>query len=171
MDRLEETSLVEKLVAGDERAWGSFCQEYSGPLMDFVRRQLGFDREQSEEVVQRTFVRCVRSISTFNPGRGRLFPWLKSVARNEVRGCARGRSDVPMSTTCDDVVRRLPLIFRTISVVIGASVALKSMFAPASRLRTCCSRSTTWPKYGRFGAGCRACTRGDRTARDVHSDR
>jgi RNA polymerase sigma factor (sigma-70 family) len=34
-----------------------------------------------------TFVRCVRSIRSFDPARGRLSGWLKSVARNEAHTC------------------------------------------------------------------------------------
>ena len=30
-----------------------------------------------------TFIRCVRSLKTFDPARGRLFDWLKAIARNE----------------------------------------------------------------------------------------
>jgi RNA polymerase sigma-70 factor (ECF subfamily) len=53
------------------------------PLSTFVQVQFGCGREAAEEVVQRSFVRCVKSIRSFDPARGRLFPWLKAVARNE----------------------------------------------------------------------------------------
>lgn len=107
MDRSEENSLVEKLVAGDEIAWGSFCREYAGTLLDFVQLRFGVSREKSEEIVQMTFVRCVRSIGTFDPDRGRLFPWLKTVAGNEARSCTRGRAELPMSTVSDEAIRWL----------------------------------------------------------------
>ena len=32
-----------------------------------------------------TFIRCVKSFNTFDPARGRLFDWLKAIARNEAQ--------------------------------------------------------------------------------------
>ncbi|HUT91263.1 MAG TPA: sigma-70 family RNA polymerase sigma factor [Thermoguttaceae bacterium] len=90
MDSREENALVRKLARGDEAAWEAFCGEYSAVLVQFVRLAFGCGREKSEEIVQMTFLRCVRSIGTFDPARGRLFPWLKAVARNEARSCLRG---------------------------------------------------------------------------------
>ena len=91
MDQAEEKALVRGLVRMDERAWEVFCNEYSLPLLTYVQLQFvcrgesSFARtsELAEEIVQMTFVRCVKSIGSFDPSRGRLFAWLKAVARNE----------------------------------------------------------------------------------------
>ena len=83
MDPTEEITLVRNLVARDEKAWELFCREFSLPLLTFVRLHFGCSRELAEEVVQMSFVRCVKSIKSFDPGRGRLFAWLKAVAKNE----------------------------------------------------------------------------------------
>lgn len=83
MDKAEEKALVRKLIRMDDRAWEGFCTEYARPLLGFVQLCFGCDVEKGEEIVQMTFIRCVRSIRTFDPSRGRLFEWLKTVARNE----------------------------------------------------------------------------------------
>lgn len=79
----EEDHLVSELIRRDEAAWERFCRLYARPLLGFVRYALGFDAEQAEEVVQRTLLRCVRSITTFDSRRGDLLGWLQAIARNE----------------------------------------------------------------------------------------
>jgi RNA polymerase sigma-70 factor (ECF subfamily) len=120
VDGREENALVRKLARGDEAAWVAFCAEYSEALLHFVRLAFGCRRETAEEIVQATFLRCVRSVGTFDPTRGRLLPWLKAVARNEARSCLRGelrgRAELPLSTFPEhvldglaDAVDRTPL--------------------------------------------------------------
>ena len=83
MDQAEEKALVRGLVRMDEGAWEAFCTEYALPLLTYVQLQFSCSRELAEEVVQMSFVRCVKSIGSFKPSHGRLFTWLKAVARNE----------------------------------------------------------------------------------------
>ncbi len=85
MDQAEEKALVHGLIGMDEGAWKVFCNEYSLPLLTYVRLQFVCDRELAEEVVQMAFVRCVKSIRSFDSSQGHLFPWLKAVAGNEAR--------------------------------------------------------------------------------------
>jgi RNA polymerase sigma-70 factor (ECF subfamily) len=83
MDQAEEIAFVRRLVRMDGKAWERFCREFSAPLLTFVQLRLGCGREAAEEVVQMSFVRCVKSIRSFDPARGRLLPWLKAISRNE----------------------------------------------------------------------------------------
>lgn len=94
MDQSEEGTLVRQLVKMDEGAWETFCREYSVPLREFVRMQFGCTRETAEDVVQMSFVRCVKSIKSFDPSRGRLFAWLKAVSSNEAHTALR-KQDPP----------------------------------------------------------------------------
>ncbi|MHC4441555.1 MAG: RNA polymerase sigma factor [Planctomycetota bacterium] len=87
MEAAEEKDFVGRLLAMDDGVWEEFCKEYSRPLLGYVRLRFGCSREQAEDIVQMTFVRCVRSIRTFDPEKGRLFGWLKSVAGNEAHTC------------------------------------------------------------------------------------
>ncbi len=95
MDQVEERTLVRQLVKMDEGAWETFCREYSVPLREFVRVQFGCTRETAEDVVQMSFVRCVRSIKSFDPSRGRLFAWLKAVSKNEAHTALRELQNPP----------------------------------------------------------------------------
>jgi len=89
MDISEEQNLAKGLAQMDEAAWEQFCRLYGPPLLSFVRYALGLDAEKADEAVQMTLIRCVRSISTFDPARGNLFAWLKAISRNEAHTLAR----------------------------------------------------------------------------------
>lgn len=73
----------------DEQAWVLFCRDYSPVLLHFVQLAFACGPEKAEEVVQMTLIRCVRSIGTFDPRKGRLMPWLKAIARNEAHTCLK----------------------------------------------------------------------------------
>jgi len=81
----DERHLAERLADRDDNAWEAFCREYSGPLLSAVRQRFACSEELAEEVVHLTFIRCVKAIRSFDPARGRLFDWLKAIARNEAR--------------------------------------------------------------------------------------
>ena len=91
--KFEEDDLVSELIRRDEAAWERFCRLYARLLLGFVRYALGFDAEQAEEVVQRTLLRCVRSIATFDSRRGDLLGWLQAIARNESRTLRQQTND------------------------------------------------------------------------------
>lgn len=92
MDRHEEAALVSKLVLMDERAWDFLCHTYASPLLRLIDAHFGCGRSTAEDIVQMAFLRCVRSIGTCDPARGRLYPWLKAVAVNEARSTLRHRN-------------------------------------------------------------------------------
>jgi RNA polymerase sigma factor (sigma-70 family) len=94
----EESTLVIRLVDGDERAWEDFCRHYSGPLLSVVRLRFGCSQEQAEEIVHMTFIRCVKSFKSFDPARGHLFDWLKAIARNEAHRLFRQAAPVGQVT-------------------------------------------------------------------------
>jgi len=106
MDQAEERALVRGLIKMDDGAWTVFCSEYSMPLLTYVRLQFACSRELAEEIVQMAFVRCVKSIRSFNASEGRLFPWLKAVARNEAHTLLStypARPEVASDGSCEAV--------------------------------------------------------------------
>ncbi len=96
----EESSLVKRLADRDEQAWEEFCRQYSGPLLSLVRLRFGCSQEQAEEIVQVSFIRCAKSFQSFDPGRGRLFDWLKAITRNEA--CRLLRQPAPLERVALD---------------------------------------------------------------------
>jgi RNA polymerase sigma factor (sigma-70 family) len=81
----EERLLSKELLDRHESAWEVFCREYSGPLLSAVRLRSGCSQESAAEIVRRTFIQSVKSIATFDPSRGSLFNWLKTLARHQAR--------------------------------------------------------------------------------------
>jgi len=89
MDQTEEKTFIRKLKKMDKWAWEAFCREYSTPLLAFVQLRFGCNREKAEEIVQMTFIRCVKSIRNFKPARGTLLNWLKAISKNEAHTLLR----------------------------------------------------------------------------------
>jgi len=87
----DEQALVRGLVAMDDSAWLEFAKRYHRPLAVFVASRFDCRQDTCEEIVQMTFVRCVKSIGTFDPSRGSLTGWLRAVAANEGHTLARQR--------------------------------------------------------------------------------
>jgi RNA polymerase sigma factor (sigma-70 family) len=98
----EERQLSMELLERHESAWEAFCREYSGPLLSAVRLRSRCSQESAAEIVRRTFIQSVKSIATFDPSRGSLFNWLKTLARRQARTLlpkplaqGRGEQDPP----------------------------------------------------------------------------
>lgn len=72
--------LLERLTAGEERAWFEFVQEYEGRMYGYLYRLEG-NSDDALDLTQEVFYRAWRSIRTFRPGE-RVLPWLYQVARN-----------------------------------------------------------------------------------------
>jgi RNA polymerase sigma-70 factor (ECF subfamily) len=85
MDRAEEELLVRQLLRSDDNAWREFCATFWPVLAGNLQVRFRCDAQKADEIVQSTFVRCTRSIRTFDASRGRLLDWLKAVAANEAR--------------------------------------------------------------------------------------
>ncbi len=94
----------------ESSAWELFCRLFSQPLIDFARHRLELDADQAEDAVQMAFVRCVKSIHTFNPSRGRLLPWLKAIVRNEAHTLRKKSPGYPkvvhFSALADGVIEK-----------------------------------------------------------------
>jgi len=118
MDQTEEKTFVRKLKKMDERAWEVFCREYSLPLLAFVRFRFGCNREKAEEIVQMTFIRCVKSIRNFKPSRGRLLNWLKAISKNEAHTLLQqDQKQLAMKTSAFSSVETIEGIFEEMDTV------------------------------------------------------
>lgn len=69
--------------------------EHAGPLLGYVLRLTGGDRQRAEDVVQETMLRAWTHPEAAGPARGSLRPWLLTVARNIVIDSARARKSRP----------------------------------------------------------------------------
>jgi RNA polymerase sigma-70 factor, ECF subfamily len=73
-------------------------QTYRAPLMAFVLRQTGGDRQHAEDVVQETMVRAWREAGRLDMSGPSLMPWLTAVARRIVIDEHRRRRARPAET-------------------------------------------------------------------------
>lgn len=80
---LDDKRLARRLLAGDERAFARFFDDYFSRLYRFALTRLSGDEEASKEVVQAALSRAIRKIATYR-GESALFTWLCVICRNEV---------------------------------------------------------------------------------------
>jgi len=74
---------VERLLAGDERAFREFFDEYFDRLYRFALSRARNNPSLAEEAAQRALCRAVRKLDGFR-GESSLFSWLAGICRNEL---------------------------------------------------------------------------------------
>lgn len=79
----DDRQLVARLLAGDERAFKEFFDEYFDRLYRFAMSRTRGDAGFAEEAAQRALIRAVRRLDGFR-GESSLFTWLARICRNEL---------------------------------------------------------------------------------------
>ncbi len=85
---LDDKRLVKRLLAGDERAFSEFFDEYFERLYRFALTRLSGDRDATREVVQGALTKGMRNISSYR-GESALYTWLCVICRNEIADWGR----------------------------------------------------------------------------------
>ena len=85
-------SELEALRAGDEAAFQSLIQRYHGPMLRLAMNYVG-DRGVAEDVVQESWLTCLRSLDRFE-GRSSLKTWLFGILVNVARARRRKESRI-----------------------------------------------------------------------------
>jgi RNA polymerase sigma-70 factor, ECF subfamily len=97
---LADDVLVRQLVVGSEPALGTLYDRHAATVYAAAYRSSG-DPSIASEVVQDTFLALWDRAEMFDPARGSLRAWLRTVARNRtvdvLRAGARRRNPVPIS--------------------------------------------------------------------------
>ena len=75
--------LLARIAEGDLEAFHTFYGRYAGRVLAYVR-QLGRNREGTEDVVQEVFVAVWRRATSFRPDRGDPAGWLYTITRNKL---------------------------------------------------------------------------------------
>jgi len=92
---LTDGQLIERVAAGDRRAFDELYRRYARAVLGLALRRLG-DRGRAEDAAQEAFVAVWRSARTYDPSRGSGAPWLYAVARNAVTDGQR-RTPTPVA--------------------------------------------------------------------------
>ena len=89
MQQPPDSSLIEKMMAGDEQALATIYDRYSAMLFGMLSRILQ-DRQAAEEVLQDLFMQLWRNAGQFDASRGSLPAWLMVIGRNRAISRLRG---------------------------------------------------------------------------------
>ena len=79
----ETTELVQRMLAGDERAFTRFFDGYFPRVYRFALPRLNNDADATAEVVQATLIKAMRKLKDFR-GDASLFTWVCQICRHEV---------------------------------------------------------------------------------------
>ena len=79
----DDRQLVERLLAGDERAFSAFFDVYFPRVYRFALPRLNRDAELAKDVVQATLIKAIRGLAGFR-GNAALFTWLCQICRREI---------------------------------------------------------------------------------------
>lgn len=88
--RVPDSALVERIMAGEEDALSALYDRYAGMLFAMLVRILK-DTSAAEEVLQDLFLQLWRGASRFDSSRGSLPAWLLVIGRNRALSRLRRR--------------------------------------------------------------------------------
>jgi RNA polymerase sigma factor (sigma-70 family) len=92
---LSDEALLAGLGAGDAGAAAAFVRRFQGRVYGLALTIVR-DPGLAQDVAQETFVRVWRNAESFDARRGRVAPWLLTIARNLAVDAARMRGVQPM---------------------------------------------------------------------------
>mgnify|MGYP001824729183 FL=1 len=79
----EDKKLTRHLLAGDERAFSQFFDDYFARLYRFALTRLSGDEEAARDITQSTLSRALRRIHLYK-GEAALFTWICVICRHEI---------------------------------------------------------------------------------------
>ena len=80
----DESELVKRMLAGDQRAFDAFFDGHFARLYRFALPRLGGDPAAAREVVQATLGKAMRKLAHFR-GEAAIFTWLCQICRRWAR--------------------------------------------------------------------------------------
>jgi RNA polymerase sigma-70 factor (ECF subfamily) len=86
----DEAELVRKMLAGDERAFHAFFDDYFPRVYRFALPRLGRQEEAARDVVQAALTKALRNLQDFR-GEAALFTWVCQICRREIVDYLRAR--------------------------------------------------------------------------------
>ena len=110
------------VTGGEDAIVTALYQAYWAPLMTFVLRLTGGDRQQAEDVAQETMLRAWREAGRLDLSGSSLMPWLTAVARRIVIDEHRRKRARPARAE-ESTVADLPVDDDTAATVLRVAIA------------------------------------------------
>jgi RNA polymerase sigma factor (sigma-70 family) len=95
MDGLSDETVLAAMGAGDHDAAIVFVRRFQSRVYGLALTMLR-DRDLAEDVAQEAFLRAWRHAATYDARRGRVAPWLLTIARNAALDRVRLRTASPV---------------------------------------------------------------------------
>ena len=100
-----DDELLMRMRNGDEQAFVTLYRRRQGAIYRFAMHMSG-SAATAEDIAQEVFLALIREDCGFDPERGSLSAYLFGIARKLVlRQLERGRSDLPLDVSGDDIPR------------------------------------------------------------------
>tara|TARA_B110000240_G_scaffold192241_1_gene236081 strand:+ start:165 stop:719 length:555 start_codon:yes stop_codon:yes gene_type:complete len=77
-----ERALITALQAGDVTAYEQLVSTHLQPINHYIRRMLGYQANETDDLTQEVFLKLWHKSSQFNPDKAKLTTWLHQLARN-----------------------------------------------------------------------------------------
>ena len=106
MQVTRDRRLAKQVLAGDEKAFRQFVDEYLPRLYRYARRRLGNEADV-EDVVQVTLTQAARRLETYR-GEATLLTWLVQICRHEISRClhqSERHADMMIPFLNDDLLK------------------------------------------------------------------
>jgi len=103
----DDATLIADVVAGKPEKAAAFCQRVWRPVDRTVRRLLGQDDSEYDDLVQLAIIELIRSVASYR-GEGSLDTWVSAVTAHVVYRYIRKRSVdrcVPLDSVHEDALR------------------------------------------------------------------
>jgi len=78
-----DRQLVERMLAGDERAFSAFFEDYFPRLYRFALPRVGGNPDAAKDVVQSTLIKAMRKLADYR-GEAALFTWVCQICRHQI---------------------------------------------------------------------------------------
>jgi RNA polymerase sigma-70 factor, ECF subfamily len=110
--RAEDSTLIQRAIAGDDRAYKKLMQKYRDPIFNFIFKMVR-DRQQVEDLTQEAFIKAFASLKNFNDEYA-FSTWLYKIATNNSIDFIRKRKlqmysiDKPIESKDSDYTFELP---------------------------------------------------------------
>jgi len=87
---IDDSQLVQQMLAGEERAFTTFFETYFPRVYRFALPRLGRNTDVAKDVVQATLIKAMRRLGDFR-GEAALFTWLCQICRREIADHVRSQ--------------------------------------------------------------------------------